>query len=206
MTKLWDLIVDNVQRVANQRGNGRKTASGDYAITPDLWNVAANQWKAVMDAIRKHHGPSILTARLDEVMVMNEQGQPTKDKTWKVQAHKSLVFDAGVLVEMHERGHALITGARSARMQLEKPLVAPKFTIEELWQQLGITAESEMGERVHHGTVSTDPEVEIAAAVDAWTALREGADDLERADEGVAGRAEEQHAGRGDGGDPSRRC
>lgn len=167
MTKLWDLIVDNAQGIANRRASGKKTASGDYSISPDLWNVAASQWKDVMDAIRRHWGPSILTARLDEVMVM-ENGVPTKAKQWKVQAHKSLVFDAGVLVEMHERGHALITGAKSARLQLEKPMDAPDFTIAELWKVLGITAETEMGERVHHGTVSDDPSVE--AAVDAWSA------------------------------------
>lgn len=167
MTKLWDLVVDNAQGIANRRASGKKTASGDYSISPDLWNVAASQWKDVMDAIRRHWGPSILTARLDEVMVM-ENGVPTKAKQWKVQAHKSLVFDAGVLVEMHERGHALITGAKSARLQLEKPMDAPDFTIAELWKVLGITAETEMGERVHQGTVSDDPSIE--AAVDAWSA------------------------------------
>lgn len=169
MTKLWDLVVDNAQRVANQRRKGKANeASGEYAISPDLWIVAAQQWKDVMDAIRRHRGPSILTARLDEVMVMNDQGQPTKDKKWKVQAHKSLVFDAGVVVEMHERGHALITGTKSVRMSMDKPTLAPDFTIPDLWARLGITAESEMGERVHAGTVSDDPDIEIEAAVDAW--------------------------------------
>jgi hypothetical protein len=169
MTKLWDLIVDNAQAIANKRAKGNRTASGDYAISPDLWNVAANQWRDVMDAIRRHRGPAILTARLDEVMVM-ENGQPTKDKKWKVQAHKSLVFDAGVVVEMHERGHALITGTKSVRMSMDKPTEAPGFTIAELWDRLGITAESQMGERVHANTQSDDPDVEIAAAVDAWEA------------------------------------
>ncbi len=163
MTKLWDLIVDNMQAIANQRAKGRKTASGDYSISADLWNVAANQWKAVMDAIRDHRGPAILTARLDEVMVM-ENGQPTTQKRWKVQAHKSLVFDAGVLVEMHERGHALITGTKSVRMSLEKPIEAPGFTIKDLWERLGITAETEMGERTHASTTSDDisPEAVLA--------------------------------------------
>ncbi len=156
MTKLWDLIVDNAQRIANSRAKGRKTASGDYAISPDLWNVAANQWRVLMDAVRAHHGPAILTARLDEVMVM-EDGQPTKEKTWKVQAHKSLVFDAGVVVEMHERGHALITGARSVRMAIEKPTEMPGLTIQELWSHLGITEKTEMGERSHASIVSDDP-------------------------------------------------
>jgi len=171
MTKLWDLIVDNAQRIANSRAKGRKTASGDYAISPDLWNVAKGQWDDAMDAIRLHRGPSILTARLDEVMVMNDDGQPTKEKKWKVQAHKSLVYDVGFVVEMHERGEFLITKAKSLRMQIERPTEAPGFTIATAWERLGITAEAATADRTYQGTVSTDPEVEVAAAVDAWTAL-----------------------------------
>jgi hypothetical protein len=167
MTKLWELVVDNSQAVANQRAKGKKTAGGEFAISPDLWNVAAAKWKAVVDAVRELKGPSVLTARLDEVMVM-ENGQPTKDKTWKVQAHKSLVFDAGVLVEMHRRGHALITGTRSVRMALDKPVEAPDFTIKELWDRLGITAKTEMGERTHQGTVTDDVSPEAVLA--RWTA------------------------------------
>lgn len=166
MTKLWDLIVDNAQAIANQRAKGRKTASGDYSISPDLWNVAKKQWDDFMDAVRDHHGPVILTARLDLVMVM-EDGQPTKEKAWKVQAHKSLPFDAGVVVEMHERGHALITGVRSVRMAIERPVQVPKLTIAELWMKLGLTEGTST--RVHSGTVTDDPSVEAAVAM--WGAL-----------------------------------
>jgi hypothetical protein len=55
-------------------------------------------------------------------------------------------------------------------MSMDKPTEAPGFTIAELWDRLGITAESQMGERVHANTQSDDPDVEIAAAVDAWEA------------------------------------
>lgn len=163
-TKMWDLVVDNAQGLANQRARGRKNAGGDYAISPDLWNVAAGQWKAFMDAIRLHRGPSILTARLDEVMVMNDEGQPTKDKRWKVQAHKSLVYDAGFVVEMHERGKYLITKAKSLRMQIEKPTEADGFTVEGAWERLGLT-EGPAGERNFQDIVSDDPSVEAAVVM-----------------------------------------
>ncbi|MDQ7877330.1 hypothetical protein Q9R08_05000 [Microbacterium sp. QXD-8] len=137
-TRLWNLIGDNMQAIANRRANGKKTASGDYTISTDLWNVAANQWQDVMDALREHHGPTIITARLDPVTVM-ENGQPTKAKEWKVQAHKSLVFDATAIVEMRERGQFLITGVKSARVQLDKPKAYPDFTVDNLWDRLGLT-------------------------------------------------------------------
>jgi hypothetical protein len=165
-TKLWDLIVDNVQAIANARAKGRKTATGDYAISPDLWNVAKSQWDDFMDAVRLHRGPSILTARLDEVMVM-EDGQPTKEKRWKVQAHKSLVYDVGFVVEMHERGQYLLTKAKSLRLQLEKPTEAPDFTVMQAWDRLGLTADVVTGERTFQSTTIDDPSIE--AAIDAWT-------------------------------------
>lgn len=151
-TRLWNLIGDNMQAIANRRANGKKNASGDYTISPDLWNVAANQWQDVMDALRVHQGPAIITARLDSVTVM-ENGQPTKAKEWKVQAHKSLVFDASAVIEMHERGHFLITKVKSARVKLDKPKPFPGFTVDTLWKDIGISDRS--GARTH-ATVNAD--------------------------------------------------
>lgn len=166
MTRLWNLIGDNMQAVANQRAKGRRNPNGDYTISTDLWNVAAGQWAAVMDALRLHQGPVIVTARLDPVAVM-ENGQPTAQKEWKVQAHKSLVFDASALIEMRERGQFLITGVKSARVKLDAPKVFPDFTVEKLWADLGLVEGT--GDR-SHATVQPDvaevvPADRVAAAV-----------------------------------------
>lgn len=151
-TRLWNLIGDNMQAIANQRAKGRKNAAGDYTISADLWNVAASQWQDVMDALRVHQGPAIITARLDSVAVM-ENGAPTAQKEWKVQAHKSLVFDAAAVVEMRERGQFLITKVKSARVKLEKPRSFPEFTVAQLWSDIGIAEGS--GDRTH-ATVQAD--------------------------------------------------
>lgn len=138
MTRLWNLIGDNMQAIANRRAKGRRNANGDYTISTDLWNVAANQWQDVMDVIRTHRGPVILTARLDSVTVM-ENGQPTNQKEWKVQGHKSLPFDVAATVEMRERGQFLLTGVKSARVQLPQPRPFPNFTVDALWAELGLS-------------------------------------------------------------------
>lgn len=168
MTRLWNQITDNAQAVANRRAKGRKNSNGDYTVSADLWNVAAQQWRDVMDAVRSHRGPAILTARLEQVMVM-ENNQPTNEKIWKVQGHKSLPFDVGVLVEMHERGHFLMTKAKSARIQIEKPTPAPGFTVETLWERLGISSQAQLGARTHADVVvdqeSAPDAVAQAAAV-----------------------------------------
>ena len=152
MTRLWNLIGDNMQEVANKRAKGRRNANGDFTISADLWNTAASQWQDVMDTLRLHQGPVIVTARLDQVAVM-ENGQPTAAKEWKVQAHKSLVFDAAAIIEMRERGQFLITGVKSARVQLDQPKSFPDFTVEALWDRLGLSDGT--GDRTH-ATVHAD--------------------------------------------------
>lgn len=154
-TRLWNLIGDNAQEAANRRAKGKKTADGDYTISMDLWNIAAGQWRDVIDVLQKHQGPSIITARLDEVVVMNDEGQPTKERTWKIQGHKSLPFDASVVVQMRARGEYLVTKAKSARHPLEKATPFPNFTVEEMWKRLGL-AEVEAGARTHSTVVSDD--------------------------------------------------
>jgi hypothetical protein len=186
MTRLWNLISDNMQEVANKRAKGRRNANGDYTISADLWNVAASQWQDIMDALRLHQGPVIATARLDSVAVM-ENGQPTPQKEWKVQAHKSLVFDASAIVEMRERGQFLITGVKSARIKLGAPKSFPDFTVDRLWGDLGLSDGT--GGRTH-ATVQVDrsgaePNAardRIQAAVAAITAAKGAAalDELEK--------------------------
>ncbi|WP_252370891.1 AAA family ATPase [Microbacterium sp. 5K110] len=151
MSRLWTLIQDNVQAIANKRAKGRRNPNGDFTISMDLWNLAADQWNDVMNTLRLHQGPVVLTARLDPVAVM-ENGQPTGAKDWKVQAHKSLVFDAAGVVELRERGQFLITKLKSIRVMLEGPRQYPGFTVEKLWADLGIG--SGAGERTHATTVA----------------------------------------------------
>lgn len=149
MTRLWNLIGDNMQEIANRRAKGRRNSNGDFTISADLWNTAAGQWADVMDELRVHQGPVIVTARLDSVAVM-ENGSPTPQKEWKVQAHKSLVFDASAIVEMRERGKFLLTGVKSARFQLDAPKEFPGFTVNGLWDVLGLADGT--GERTHATT------------------------------------------------------
>ncbi|WP_058629185.1 AAA family ATPase [Microbacterium testaceum] len=165
MSRLWTLIQDNVQAIANKRAKGRRNANGDFTISMDLWNLAADQWNDVMNAIRLHQGPVVLTARLDPVTVM-ENGQPTGAKEWKVQAHKSLVFDAAGVVEMRERGQFLITKLKSIRVMLEGPRQYPGFTVAKLWNDLGLG--DGVGERGHATVVpdTTGAEVDRVTSAD----------------------------------------
>lgn len=163
MTRLWDLITENAQRTANVRAAAKAKRSskpapdGDVQVTMDLWNAAKSQWGHVMDAIRAHQGPSILTARLENVTVMDDRGQPTQQKQPKVKAEKSLPYDVGAVIEMPARGETYISGVRSVRLQLAERTRAPDFTMDAFWRKLGLH-DTETADRTHDApTVDETP-------------------------------------------------
>lgn len=137
MTRLWDLLKDEAQAAANSRAS-RRGRGGEAKIDMDLWNRAAERHAAILTGIRQHTGPVLLTARLDVVTVIGDDGRPTKQKDTKIQAHKSLPFEVDGVVELPERGQARVTGLRSMVWQLDEPADVPGFTVDGLWRRLGL--------------------------------------------------------------------
>lgn len=172
MTRLWDLLCDMAQAQANARAqrrrqqpNSRQQAASDDVeadIHMDLWNQAKDRWGHVVDSLRAHQGPTLLTARLDEVTVM-QNGKPTGEKTLKVKTEKGLPYDVGGIVQLPERGKAYLTGVRTTRMHVPERLPLPGFTVDKLWRDLGL-AEAEIGER-HHSAVNATPNAALQQVV-----------------------------------------
>lgn len=168
-SRLWDLICDDLQHEANARER-RKAAkakrapeSGDMQITVDLWNLGKQRWAHIIDTLRDHDGPSLVTARLDIVTVM-ENGQPTSRKDTKIKAEKSLPFDVGFIVEIPEPRKAILTGVRSLRVRAtgtNREHFAD-FTVDALWRKLGL-AEA-VGVRTHSTAGHAEPTVDELAA------------------------------------------
>ncbi len=170
-TRAWNLIVDNAQAVANRKAKGKQDPlTGDYSVTPDLWNAAAAQWAGIMNPLLRHQGPVVITARLDNVMVMRN-GQPTNEKEWKIQGHKTLPFDASAVVEMRERGHFLLTGVRSARIALPEPRLVPEFSLPWFWDLLGLA--QGVGERTHSAIVADSGLEDAVAAIQGARSMAE---------------------------------
>jgi hypothetical protein len=130
-SRYWGLLSDNAQLTANKR---QKRPDG--TVTVDLWNQAAKDWEAVFKRLRAHNGPVIMTARLEQVAIMNGNA-PTAEKDWKIYGHKSLPYDAQVIVEMPERGEYLLRKVKSARWTLKEKTAKPNFTVDWLWHSLG---------------------------------------------------------------------
>ena len=53
------------------------------------------------------------------------------------------------VVKMHERGSAILTGVRSAVLQMPRPTKLNDFSVANLWEAMGVG--KEMGERRHAG-------------------------------------------------------
>lgn len=158
-TRMWELLSDEAQAKANNR---RKGSNGEAVIGHDLWNRASGRWYDLLDVLRNHDGPSLITARLDVVTVMDADGKPTKDKTYKVKAQKSLPFDVGVIVEMPARGETYIGGVRSLKLDVpvgeKKPVKA--FSVDWLWRALGVDGADATAPRQH-----SDADGQASAAV-----------------------------------------
>lgn len=136
MTELWDLLCNEQQAIATKRN---KTA-----ITMDQWNAAKKRWRAFFDALRSHNGPVILTARYEQVTVMDSKGQPTPQKEWKVRAEKNLAFEVDGTIEIPKPRTFYLNGMRSLTMQVpmggHMPL--PDFTLDKFLRDLGIAGNS----------------------------------------------------------------
>lgn len=159
-TRLWELISDMAQAEANARRKGK--GDTDSPIGMDLWNRATDRWHKIMDLLRSHQGPSIVTARLDVVTVLDDNGKPTKQKDTKIKAQKSLPYDVGVVVEMHARGETYIMGARSLKLDLPVGTRAPlpDFTVDRLWRDLGLEDPDATAPRQHSGASAAAPQAE----------------------------------------------
>lgn len=154
--RIWALLSESAQHSANERAARKGNAVGDDGadITMDLWNTAKQRWGHILDALRQHDGPVIITARLDEVTVV-ENGKPSKAKQWKVQAEKNLPFDVGAIVQFHGFGEAYLTGVRSLRYRREPSELSKlpaDWTIDGLWRQLGLADDA--GPRQHTAAVA----------------------------------------------------
>lgn len=153
-TKVWETIKDMAQATADRRwlnrdtNKGKELPEGGAVISGDLWNLARDRWNRIVNMMLEHNGPSIITARLDNVNAVNTKGDPTGEKIWKIQSHKTLPFECDAIVELMGRDQINITGVRSSRFNGQPGDVTrfPDFTMDAFWRKLGF-ADSAAGVR-----------------------------------------------------------
>ena len=148
MTEIWDLITANAQFLANQRAKRKRNSNSDEVrIGMDLWNRAADTWTGIMAQCRRFPGPVIVTARLKLTVLMDDKGQPTKDKDWKIEAHKSLPWQGQVVMQARRPRVWTMTKIATANPALQlQPggeMTFNDFSVEKLLTAMGITSKAE---------------------------------------------------------------
>lgn len=137
---LWRMLVnwtnERARRTPKNQAKLRQDPDAEIKPAMNLWNDAADRWQRVMYLVRTMPGIVILLARGKEVAAVDGRGEPipgTKD--WRVEAHKSLAFDATVWVRLRREEPAQIIGARSLKFEVPRngmPKTMPDFSIEKL--------------------------------------------------------------------------
>lgn len=157
-TRVWMTLRDKANYIAAQRG--KKDRDGEFIVSMDIWNKVNTEWAEILNLVRRWNGPSILTARLDTVAVI-ENGRPTQQKAEKVQGQKSMAYDVDAIVEMPERGRAELVGARSVIYKIPSRVDLPDFTVDGLWRKLGL-ADNTTEQATYTEPPTVDPEQPVA--------------------------------------------
>lgn len=134
MTRLWDQIKDSLGGIASQRSKPGREA----VVTMDLWNKGKGWHAQAVRSILAFAGPVLLTARLEPVTVIDDRGKPTSIKADKIKTEKGLPYDVDGVIQMPARGKTFIEGLRSVRVQLDGRQEFPGFTVDALWDALGL--------------------------------------------------------------------
>ena len=149
LSELWALLSDNAQAEANrrQKRKGRQVPEDGAQITMDLWNRATEVWEGIISQLQRFPGPVVGTARLDQITLVDGNGQPTKDKDWKIQAQKRLPFRASVIVQARQPRQWTMTKIATTvpELQLEpgKERTFNDFSVPKLLTTMGVGAQTE---------------------------------------------------------------
>lgn len=129
MTALWELLKEWIDGRARQRTKNKalleKDPNAEIDLTTDLWNDATGRWRAVMTKLMTFNGPVIAIARGKEVVEIGQDGKPTRNRDYRVEAQKHLPYDATVWVRMSRDDGARVIGARSVHLGI-RPGERPK--------------------------------------------------------------------------------
>lgn len=160
-TILWDMLSAEQQELALRRR--KPGVNGEAKITMDQWNAAKDRWGRFLNILRRNNGPVVLITRMDVVTLVDESGQPTKMKDWKIKAEKNLPYDVGLVVSMPARGEAYLSGLQSTRLLLEdgEKRRLDGFSLDRLMREMGL---AEDGATVPRQYTATRPDADEAMA------------------------------------------
>lgn len=119
-TGLWSWLSRWAEVRMRRSTAGRRALERDPDSPPkptvDLWNDSKARWRQVVELLQAFPGIAVITARADLVVSM-EDGAPSREKVWSVQAEKSLPSEVTAHVRFEELRRAELIGVRSLTVE-----------------------------------------------------------------------------------------
>jgi hypothetical protein len=140
MTVEWRALSEWANLRAASSDSNRKALAADpdaeIVITVDKWNAANKRHRRLMTRLMTFPGIVVMTARGKEVVEIDENGKPTKNRTYKVEGHKDLAYDASVWIRLDRVAPPTIVGCRSVHVGMrpgnDEPRRVPNLQLDRL--------------------------------------------------------------------------
>lgn len=148
MTQIWQLLQDNGQQEANRRARrkGKQIPEEGVRLSMDLWNQIKEVWNGILQQCRHFPGPVLMTSRLELVTAMDDKGNPTRDKQWKIQAEKNIPYNCQVVLQARAPRQWTLTKIATTVPELQLPVGGEiqfnDFSVEKLLTSMGIAADA----------------------------------------------------------------
>lgn len=136
MSAEWELLKDMASNAQRRRLEIRASRSKNPVHIPgpdeeckpdtDIWNEVTARHYKLMRILMTFPGIVVITARGKEVVAMDANGRPTKEKVYKVEGQKNLAYDVSLWVQMARGEDPRIMGGRSTKVDLRPGKWDPK--------------------------------------------------------------------------------
>lgn len=114
------------------RAKLERDPNAEITVPMNCWNDAAARHHRLMTLLLTFPGIVVMTARGSEVAVV-ENGKPVEgQKTYRVEGHKNLAYDASCWIRLSRDAKPVIVGARSVHHGL-RPGIDPPLRLADDW-------------------------------------------------------------------------
>lgn len=129
---LKDWASDRAKTTSANRAKLQRDPNAEVQVTMNLWNDAASRHRKLMTVLMTFPGVVIITARGGETALV-ENGRPVEGKkSYRVEGHKSLAFDASCWIRLARDTRPIVVGARSVHSGV-RPGIDPPQALASDW-------------------------------------------------------------------------
>ncbi|MCI2421093.1 hypothetical protein MOQ72_26980 [Saccharopolyspora sp. K220] len=138
MTAEWDVLKQEAHSRAVQSPTAQRKLARDpgaeISIPMNLWNDATERHYRLMRLLQTFRGIVVMIARGKEIAGLDDNGRPTGERTYRVEGHKNLAFDASCWIRLSRQHPPMVIGARSVhhglRPGVDEPRKLPGMNLE----------------------------------------------------------------------------